>query len=128
MGNASRDENNVPTLLGVSSADGKVPVAVYADPDTHRLLVDLGAGVVGPGLSTDNAIARWDGITGETIQNSLATVDDTGVINAVGYKAGGTAAVADGTYTVGNRITPVTGDLGTITTKGGIITAVQEAT
>jgi hypothetical protein len=38
------------------------------------------------------------------------------------------APVADGTYTVGNRITPVTGNLGKITTRGGIITAIQQAT
>lgn len=39
-----------------------------------------------------------------------------------------TTPVADGTYTVGNRITPTTGDLGTITVVGGVIIAVQEAT
>lgn len=124
--NAKRDENFVPTLLGVSSADGVTPIRVWADPDTHRLLVDLGAGVVGPGSSTDDAIATWDGTTGETLQNTTVTIV-AGVVNATGYKAGGTAAVADGTYTVGSKITPVTGDLGTITVKGGIITAIQEA-
>lgn len=126
--NAYRDQNNVPTLIAASSADGKSPVRVYADPDTHRLLIDATAGVVGPGSSTDNAVARFDGTTGQTIQNSLVTIDDSGNINAVTYKAGGTAPVADGTYIVGDRITPVTGALGTITTKGGIITAIQEAT
>lgn len=45
--NASRDENSVPTLLGVSSGDGSSPVKVYADPDTHRLLIS-GIGVTGP--------------------------------------------------------------------------------
>lgn len=125
---APRDENRIPALLGTSSADGTTPITIWADPDTHRLLVDLGAGVVGPGASTDNAITRWDGTTGETIQNSAATVSDTGVIDAAGYKAGGTSAVADGTYTVGNKITAVTGNNGTITVKGGIITAIQEAT
>lgn len=127
MDNASRDENFVPTLLGVSSADGTTPTTIYADPDTHRLLVDLGAGVVGPGLSTNNAIVRWDGTTGETIQNSLATIDDSGNVDAVSYSAGGTAPVADGSYTVGLG-TPVTGTDGVITVKGGIITAIQEAT
>lgn len=34
-------------------------------------------GVVGPVSSTDNAIVRWDGTTGQLIQNSAATVDDT---------------------------------------------------
>lgn len=127
MANASRDGNFVPTLLGVSSADGTTPVRVWADPSTHRLLVDLGAGVVGPGLSTDNGIAVWDGTTGETLKDSSVTIV-SGVVDATSYKAGGTAAVADGTYTVGSKITPVTGDDGTITVKGGIITAIQEAT
>ncbi len=126
MADASRDQNNVPTLLAVSSADGKTPITVYVDPTSHRLLVEATAGVSGPGSSTDNAIARWDGTTGETIQNSLATIDDSGNINAVSYKAGGTSPVADGTYTVGLG-TPVTGTNGTITVKGGIIIAIQEA-
>ncbi len=128
MAQASRDQNNVPTLLGVSDADGVTPITVYANPSTHRLLVDsLTGGVDGPGLSTDGAVALWDGTTGELLKNSSVTIV-SGVVNATSYKAGGTSPVADGTYTVGNRITPVTGALGTITTKGGIITAVQEAT
>jgi len=40
MADAKRDANFVPTLLGVSSADGTTPTLVYADPTTHRLLVD----------------------------------------------------------------------------------------
>lgn len=40
MANAYRDENSVPTLIASSNADGKTPVRVYADPITHRLLVD----------------------------------------------------------------------------------------
>lgn len=31
--------------------------------------------------STDNAIARFDGVDGTVIQNSLVTIDDTGSIN-----------------------------------------------
>lgn len=49
MENAARDENSVATLLGASSADGKSPVRVYADPDTHRLLVQQAAGTSGTG-------------------------------------------------------------------------------
>ena len=37
---AERDGNFVPTLLGVSNVDGVSTVKVYADPTTHRLLVD----------------------------------------------------------------------------------------
>lgn len=39
MANAKRDDNRIPTLLGVSNADGVTPVTLYADPTTHRLLV-----------------------------------------------------------------------------------------
>lgn len=126
---AVRDQNHIPSALGVSSTDATLTIAFRVDPETGRLLtVSTDGGIIGPVSSTDNAIARWNGTTGEEVQNSLATVDDTGVINAVGYKAGGTAAVADGTYTVGNKITAVTGTNGTITVKGGIITAIQQAT
>lgn len=37
--------------------------------------------VVGPAVSTDNAIVRFDGITGKLIQNSLVTISDGGSIN-----------------------------------------------
>ncbi len=44
--------------------------------------------------ATDNAITRFDGTTGDTIQNSLATVDDNGAINiptGQTYKINGSA-------------------------------------
>lgn len=53
MADASRDSNFVPTLLGASSADGKTPVRVYADPDTHRLLVTNPAGATGTFTTAD---------------------------------------------------------------------------
>ena len=36
----------------------------------------------GPVSSTDNAIVRYDGTTGDTAQNSLVTISDTGIITA----------------------------------------------
>jgi hypothetical protein len=43
-----------------------------------------GAGdVVGPGSSTDNAIARYDGATGKVIQNSGALLNDSDQVTAV---------------------------------------------
>jgi hypothetical protein len=49
MANAKHDQNSVPTLIAVSSSDSTTPVNVYADPTTHRLLVNnaasSGAGV-----------------------------------------------------------------------------------
>lgn len=46
MSQAKRDENFVPTLLGVSNADGSTPVPVYVDPTTHRMLVTTATGTV----------------------------------------------------------------------------------
>lgn len=37
MSNASRDQNNVPTLLGVLDTDGATIVPVKADPSNHGL-------------------------------------------------------------------------------------------
>jgi hypothetical protein len=44
-------------------------------------LASAGA-VVGPASATDNAIARFDATTGKLIQNSSATIDDSGNITA----------------------------------------------
>ena len=38
--NAKPDDNDVPSLLGVSNVDEKTTVPIYADPVTHALLVD----------------------------------------------------------------------------------------
>ena len=43
-----------------------------------------GADVIGPASSTDNAIVRWDGLTGKLIKNSLAILDDTGNLSGLG--------------------------------------------
>lgn len=37
--------------------------------------------VVGPGSSTDNALVRFDGTTGKLVQNSVATLTDTGTLD-----------------------------------------------
>lgn len=44
MAQASRDQNSVPSLLGASSADGVTPVAIFADPITHELVIGMGNG------------------------------------------------------------------------------------
>ncbi|HHY71192.1 MAG TPA: hypothetical protein GX519_06025 [Thermoanaerobacterales bacterium] len=47
--------------------------------------------VVGPASSTDNAIARFDGVTGKLVQNGPATLDDDG--NIAGLKDTSTKTV-----------------------------------
>lgn len=41
MANAELDDNGRNSLIAVSNADGSSIVPLYADPITHRLLVDL---------------------------------------------------------------------------------------
>lgn len=83
---ASRDANDVPTLLAVSSADGRTVIKLYADPTTHRLLVDIAGGsgdVSGPGSSTQDALARWDNTLGTLLADSTVTLSDGGILAPV---------------------------------------------
>lgn len=88
MGNAVRDENHVTSWLGVSSADGVTPLPVLIDPVTGRVLVEApgggGGDVVGPLSSTDNAIAKFDGVTGLVIQESIIILSDAGTLASTG--------------------------------------------
>ncbi|MCX5687703.1 MAG: hypothetical protein NTV71_03550 [Candidatus Omnitrophica bacterium] len=78
--------------------------------------------------ATSRFYVRNDGYVGINNTAPTCNLDVTGTVNATTYSAGGTAPVADGTYIVGDKITPITGNNGTITVKGGIITAIQQAT
>ena len=69
MAQASRDQNFVPTLLGVSNVDGTTPITVYADPTTHRLLVDLAGG---SGTVTSVSVVTANGFAG-TVANATTT-------------------------------------------------------
>ena len=60
------------TMAGAETVDGRDISVDGAKLDG----IGGGADVVGPGSSTDNAIARYDGTTGKIIQNSGVTVDD----------------------------------------------------
>lgn len=75
-------------VYGVQSSDNvKITTQAIAD------LASGGSGdVVGPASATDNAIARYDGTTGKLIQNSGATIDDTGIITGASYIGAGLKA------------------------------------
>lgn len=54
MPSAPREENRVPGLVGASSSNERIPVVIYADPTTHRLLVNA-TGTIGlQGLQIGN--------------------------------------------------------------------------
>lgn len=83
---AKRDQNHVPTLIGVSSVDGITPVLIYVDPTTHRVLAD-GAGPTGPTGAT--------GYTGYT--GAAGAQGPTGYTGYTGYTgAAGAASTVTG--------------------------------
>lgn len=66
-------------------------IGVWWSDDTSALSIWDGSGwnsmggtgdVVGPGASTDNALARFDSTTGKLIQNSVVLLTDLGEISA----------------------------------------------
>lgn len=78
MADAKRDNNRIPTLLAVSNADGVTPVVLWADPTTHRLLVDLpsaGGTIGGSTGGVTRAIIIANGTGGATVQASGITID-----------------------------------------------------
>lgn len=56
----------------------------------QRIIVDdVSTTITGPGASTDNAIVRWDGVTGMAVQDSNAYVDDAGRMSCSGATISG---------------------------------------
>lgn len=54
------------------------------DHATHTVTASGGSGTVtGPGSSTDNALVRWDSITGTVVQNSVGILSDTGDMSGI---------------------------------------------
>ena len=61
---------------------------VFRDGQFIELLAVSGD-MIGPASSTDNAIVRWDGTGGKTLQDSGASVNDAGSITCVALTATG---------------------------------------
>lgn len=98
MANAYRDDNSVPTLIASSNADGKTPVRVYADPVTHRLLVDSGG-------SGSRTFVYNEIVSGSNTTFTLANTPATGLYAV---------------FANGQRLTPGAGN--DFTLSGAIIT------
>lgn len=117
MAEAKRDGNYVPTLLGVSSTDGLTPVTIYADPTTHRLLVDLPSGA---GTVTDVSVVSANGFAG-TVANSTTTpaitlsTTVTGILSGNGTAISAASTTGSGDVVLATSPTLVTPILGTPT-------------
>lgn len=127
MSNAFRDQNSVPTLLGVSMIDGVTPVPIWADPVTHRLLVDgAGGGGSTPGGVTGsiqwNNADNFDGFGTYTPDVSLSTLDLTDIYGSIKLK---------GLFSVATATINDTFDVGAIDVSGrhllDVTTAAQVA-
>lgn len=104
----------IPSTGGlVNSVNGKAGDVILSKTDIELGNVTNDAQVKKATSSTDNAIARFDGTTGNAVQNSLVTIDDTGNVNipsgkqykinnvALSYEALGAASASHnhtGTY------------------------------
>lgn len=70
-----------------------------------------GAGdVVGPAASTDNAVTRFDGVTGKLLQNSTVILDDAGNITGVNSLTA-TTLIATTTITTGDNLIVLNDDV-----------------
>lgn len=109
MAQAERDDNRVPTLLGVSSADGTTPIAIQVNPVTGRVLAeangagsgDMTAAVYDPAGITEQLV----GLTAiQTLTNKTLTspVLDTGV--------SGSAVLDDDTMATASNTTLATSE------------------
>jgi hypothetical protein len=124
-----RNESNGSVVIkenattGVTIPAGKTAVVMWSGSDY------VIATVAGASSSTDNAVARFDGTSGQLIQNSAVTIaDTTGDITGGKYNgltittSTGTLTVANGkTFTASNTLT-LTGTDGTTAAFGAGLT------
>lgn len=84
-------------MIGVSNVDGVTPVSIYADPTTHRLLVNMtGTGTIG-GADTQvqfNDGGSFGGSAGFVYNKTTSTATITNLVltNALPIAQGGTGA------------------------------------
>lgn len=71
--------------------DAPISAGAGTDPDHVLRIGDIGNYVTGPVAATDEALARFDGVTGKVIQNSPIKLGDTLKTGATQVAAGAAA-------------------------------------
>lgn len=104
------------------------------DPSTGETVLtvssSLGAGdVVGPGVATDNAVARFDSTTGKLVKNSAVTIDNSGNIATAGTVDGRDVSTDGATLTshVANTSNPHSVTIGQVSSKLATVDALTWA-
>ena len=92
-------------LLGFGQIRAGNNIVITSNLTTLTISTDPRVGdVSGPGFSTDNAVARFDGTTGKIIQNSNAILDDFGNL-ALGGSLSGINATLSNQLNAANVVT-----------------------
>ena len=99
MTNAYRDENSVPTLIGVSSVDGVTPTRWKINPVTGRALVDVAAGSGISSINADTTSAQL--LVVGTAGTDFAIVDD--LLGTHTFDLPSASATARGVITTGSQ-------------------------
>jgi hypothetical protein len=106
---------------GVTVLAGKQAMVAWDGTD----FVEVSSGYVdGPASSTDNAVARFDGTDGKTIQNSVVTIADT-TGNMAGVGTLGVGAITTTGALVGTATQSAFNTVSTTLNLGGAATAVN---
>lgn len=80
------------------------------------------------GNYVDNAVIRYDGVTGTIIQNSSATISDAGLLTAVNFSGGGAALTALNAGNLGSGTVPDARFPATLPTASGVNLTALNAT
>lgn len=108
MAQAKKDDNQIPTLLGVSNADGTTPVVLWADPTTHRLLVTYPFTIVNG--ETPNETPNGT-ITDFTIDNTPVSGSVVVFLNGVRQREGASNDYTISGLTITFNTAPLTDDV-----------------
>lgn len=121
-----RDEGSV--LSTGATSINFTGAGVTATNSGDVITVDITGGgassVSGPVSSTDNAVVRWDTTTGEVLQNSAVTIDDSGNIATAGTVDGRDVSV-DGTKLDGIETGAEVNDVDSVFGRVGAVVAVS---
>lgn len=122
MANAPIDQNTRQGLIAVSNADGTTIVPLYADPTTHRLLVDLGGG---SGTVTSVSVVTANGFAGSVADATTTpaiTLSTTviGILSGNGTAISAASTTGSGAVVLATSPTLVTPLLGT-PTSGNLV-------
>lgn len=133
LANGGTNKNLTPVAGGIVYTDGD-SLEVTAAGTSGQVLQSNGvsaptwvtpnAGTVsGPGSSTDNALARFDGTTGLVIQNSVGILSDAGILSGLtGVTTSGILTASEQFALTGDTTNSQTGSSVNITNTATVVT------